>query len=59
MRLKPVPKVATEAAERAFWEQNDSSEYVDWKKAQPAVLTNLKPSTETISSRSQERRQEY
>ena len=34
-RLKPIPKFANEAAERAFWEspKNDSTEYVDWSKA--------------------------
>ncbi len=50
-RLKPVPKFAGEAAERAFWEKNDSTLYMDWKKAQVAVLPNLKPSTQTISLR--------
>ena len=50
-RLKPVPKFASEAAERAFWEKNDSTVYMDWKKAQVAVLPNLKPSTQTISLR--------
>jgi predicted DNA binding CopG/RHH family protein len=50
-RLKTIPKFANEAAERAFWEKHDSSEYVDWKKAQPTLLPNLKPSTETISLR--------
>lgn len=37
-RLKRVPKFANEAAERAFWEKNDSTAYLDWKKAQPAVV---------------------
>ena len=50
-RLKPIPKFASEAAERAFWEKNDSTVYMDWKKAQVAVLPNLKPSTQTISLR--------
>ena len=50
-RLKTIPKFASEAAERAFWEKNDSTEYLDWKKAQPTVLPNLKPSTQTISLR--------
>jgi predicted DNA binding CopG/RHH family protein len=50
-RLKPIPirKFASEAA--AFWEKNDSTGYLDWKKAQPTVLPNLKPSTQTISLR--------
>jgi predicted DNA binding CopG/RHH family protein len=51
-RLKPVPKFANEAAERAFWEKSDSTAYVNWKKAELTVLPNLKPSTQTISLRS-------
>ena len=50
-RLRPIPMFASEAAERAFWEKNDSTVYMDWKKAQVAVLPNLKPSTQTISLR--------
>jgi predicted DNA binding CopG/RHH family protein len=50
-RHKPIPKFASEAAERAFWEKNDSTAYMDWKKAQVVVLPNLKPSTQTISLR--------
>lgn len=41
----------SEAEERAFWEVHDSSEYVDWRQATPAILPNLKPSTRTISLR--------
>ena len=50
-RLKSIPKFANEAAERAFWEKNDSTNYLDWTKARPASLPNLKPSTQTISLR--------
>jgi predicted DNA binding CopG/RHH family protein len=50
-RVKAVPKLASEAEERAFWEKNDSSDYVDWRVARPVVLPNLKPSTQTISLR--------
>ena len=50
-RLKPVPKFADEAEERAFWEKHDSTQYLDWKKAKVTVLPNLKPSTQTISLR--------
>lgn len=49
--LKPMPKFANEAEERAFWEQQDSTDYLDWTTAQRAVLPNLKPSTKTISLR--------
>ena len=48
---KAVPKFASEAEERAFWETHDSTEYLDWSKSQKAVLPNLKPTTKTISLR--------
>jgi hypothetical protein len=37
-RLKTIPKFVSEAAERAFWEKNDSTANLDWKKAQSTVL---------------------
>jgi predicted DNA binding CopG/RHH family protein len=48
---KAVPEFSSEAEERAFWETHDSSEYLDWTKAQRVVLPNLKPTTKTISLR--------
>ena len=48
---KKPPKFQSESEERAFWESHDSSEYVDWERAQVATLPNLKPSTKTISLR--------
>jgi len=50
-RLKVIPKFANEEEERKFWEQNDSSDYLDWNEAQPVVMPNLKPTTKTISLR--------
>jgi predicted DNA binding CopG/RHH family protein len=50
-RLKPVPKFASEAAERRFWESHDSIEYVDWSKAEQARLPRLKPTSTSISLR--------
>jgi predicted DNA binding CopG/RHH family protein len=50
-KSKSTPKFKTEAEERAFWEAHDSSDYVDWKKAQLVSMPNLKPSTKTISLR--------
>ena len=49
--LKPIPTFKTEAEERAFWEKSDSTEYLDWSKAQRASFPNLKPSTQSISLR--------
>ena len=50
-RVKQVPKFKTEQEERKFWEAHDSSDYVDWSKAESVSLPNLKPSTKTISLR--------
>ncbi len=50
-KVRSTPKFKTEAEERAFWEKHDSSDYVDWKKAQTVSMSNLKPSTKTISLR--------
>ena len=48
---KAVPKFASEAAERAYWESHDSTDHLDWSQAQVASLPNLKPTTKTISLR--------
>ncbi len=48
---KVIPTFKTEAEERTFWEQHDSSEYVNWQQAKSVLLPNLKPSTKTISLR--------
>ena len=49
--LKPIPEFASEAEERAFWEANDTTDYVDWSKAQRVRMPNLKPSSTSISLR--------
>jgi len=40
--LKPIPKFRDEAEEREFWETHDSTDYVDWGKAQRARFPDLK-----------------
>jgi predicted DNA binding CopG/RHH family protein len=50
-KLKQIPEFSSEAEEQAFWETNDSTEYLDWSKAKNAKFPNLKPSTKTISLR--------
>jgi predicted DNA binding CopG/RHH family protein len=49
--LKPIPVFQTEAEERDFWETHDSTEYIDWCKAEAVRLPNLKPSSTSISLR--------
>ncbi len=41
----------TEVEERRFWEEHDSTQYVDWSGAEPVRFPNLKPSTQSISLR--------
>ena len=50
-KLKPVPAFRSEAQERRFRETHDSSDYVDWARADAVRLPNLKPSTISISLR--------
>ena len=49
--LKPIPAFADEAEERRFWEMHDSTEYLDWSKAERVRFPRLKPSTTAISIR--------
>ena len=49
--LKAIPKFKTEVEERRFWEEHDSTQYVDWSGAEPVRFPNLKPSTQSISLR--------
>ncbi len=49
--LKKMPIFTSEDEEREFWATHDSTEYVDWNKAETVVLSKLKPSTKTISLR--------
>ena len=48
---KKIPKFTNEAEERRFWQQHDSSEYLDWSDAEEVVLSRLKLSTRKISIR--------
>ena len=50
-KLKKLPTFQSEAQEREFWEKHDSSDYVDWTKAETVSMPKLKPSTKTISLR--------
>ena len=47
--IKPIPNFASEDEERDFWANHDSTEFVDWTSARRLTLSNLKPSTKTIS----------
>jgi predicted DNA binding CopG/RHH family protein len=50
-KLKEIPAPNNETAEREFWAENDSTDFVDWQTAESVVLPKLKPTTRTISLR--------
>ena len=47
MKSKSKPALQSEEEERAFWEKEDSTDYVDWGKAQRAVFPNLSGGNES------------
>jgi predicted DNA binding CopG/RHH family protein len=50
--LKPLAHFASEDEESDFWDTHDSTDYIDWSKAERGLLfPNLKPSFQTISLR--------
>jgi predicted DNA binding CopG/RHH family protein len=48
---KKIPTFKDEDAEREFWANADSTEYVDWSQAQRIMLPNFRPTLRTISLR--------
>ncbi len=47
-----MPSFSNEDEERDFWSTHDSTEYIDWSKAEKnPPLARLKPSTRTVSIR--------
>lgn len=49
--LKPIPRFDSEDEERKFWATHDSTDYVDWGRANRTTFSRLKPTTQTISLR--------
>ncbi len=51
-KRKEIPQFNNEDEEREFWATHDSTEYVDWSKAEKnPTFPRLKPSTRTVSIR--------
>lgn len=48
---KAAPDFASGDEERKFWAKHDTTEYFDWDHAVQPKLTELKPSTRSISLR--------
>jgi predicted DNA binding CopG/RHH family protein len=49
--LKSIPKFKTEEEERRFWQEADSTQYLDWSKAKKANFPNLKLTTKPVTVR--------
>ncbi len=50
-KLKSIPTFKNEDEEREFWANSDSTEYINWEKAEPLFFPKLKTSTKKISLR--------
>lgn len=48
---KKIPKFKNEEEERDFWAAHDSTDYINWNKAERVTFSNLKPSIKKISLR--------
>jgi hypothetical protein len=52
-KLKPLPQFASEDEECEFWDTHDSTDYIDWSKAERGVaLPNLKCSSVVLEDSS-------
>jgi len=51
MRKKDIPTFDSEEQEREFWATHDSTDYIEWDKAEQITMPKLKPSLKTISLR--------
>lgn len=48
---KLIPAFKNEKEEREFWATHDSTDFIDWHKAERVTFSDLKPSTKKISLR--------
>ena len=48
---KQIPVFKNEEEERKFWVTHDSTEYINWNRAERVTFSNLKPSVKKISLR--------
>ena len=49
--FKKIPKFKSELEESKFWQRVDSTEYVDWDKAERWIFPNLKLTSSPITIR--------
>jgi hypothetical protein len=48
---EPILRFSSEAEERAYWERTDSTRHLDWSKAVPVEMPNLRPTFSAPSSK--------
>lgn len=48
---RALPEFRSEEEESQFWQTHDSTDYVDWTKAQSVTFSQLQPSLKSISLR--------
>ncbi len=41
-KVKEIPKFKNEAEEHEFWENHDSTEFLDWNSAEETIFPKLK-----------------
>jgi len=49
--MKNIPKFENQEQEIQFWSENDSTDFLDWEKAEQIIFPNLKPTMKSISIR--------
>lgn len=50
-QFKKIPNFKNESAERKFWQTHDSTEYVDWSKAEKVSFPNLQLTSKPVTVR--------
>ena len=50
-KFKKIPKFKSEREEREFWQTHDSTEYVDWLKAERVSFPDLKLTSKPVTVR--------
>lgn len=49
--MRDIPAFKDEDEERTFWQNRDSTDYIDWRIAQKVTLPKLHPTLRNISLR--------
>ena len=47
----PLPAFETTEVEAEYWQNHDSSDFIDWQQARAVMLSRFKPTLRTISLR--------